>query len=149
MISFSLLLSFLFQIWLYKRLRLLHPPTVPPSQYLPKHYHDHKPRLTEMNLDEFTEFMKHIEVSDIQWVVDWWRISSMVNHSFKDNYVPLVELCHCYFYSTCRIVRQFGDRQGASSDDGSFHTLAFTKRILGRIRETWSRTMVTKGIRFP
>ena len=28
--------------------------------------------------------------------------------------------------------------KGAPYDDGSFHTLAFTERILGRIRETWS-----------
>ena len=102
-----------------------------------------------MDLDEFTEFMKHIKVLDIQWVVDWWRISSMVNHSFKDNCVPLVGLYYCSYYSTCCIARQFGDCQGAPSDDGSFHTLAFTKRILGRICETWLRRRVTKGIHFP
>ena len=89
-----------------------------------------------MDLDEFTKFMKHIEISNIQWVVDWWHISSIVNHSFKDNCVPLVGLCHCFFYSTCRITRQFGDHEGAPSDDGSFHTMVFTERILGRICET-------------
>jgi len=79
-----------------------------------------------MNLDEFTEFMKHIEVSDIQWVVDWLRISGMVNYDFKGNCVPLVRLRCCSYYSIRHIARQFGDRQGAPSDDGSFHTLAFT-----------------------
>ena len=28
---------------------------------------------------------------------------------------------------------EFGDRHGVPSDDGSFHTLAFIERILGRI----------------
>ena len=87
MLSFSLFLSFLFQMWLYESLRLLPPPSVPPSQYLLKHYLDHRPKRTEMDLDEFTKFMKCIEISDIQWVVDWWHISGMVNRSFKDNYV--------------------------------------------------------------
>ena len=73
----------------------------------------------------------------------------MVNGNFKGNCVPLVGLCYCSYYSTCRIARQFGDHQGALSDGGSFHTLAFTKRILGRIRETWSLRMVTKDIHFP
>ena len=92
MLPFSLLFSFLFQIWLYERLWLLHRPTVPPSQYLPKHYRDRRPKRAKMSLDEFTEFMKHVEVSNIQWVVDWWRILGMVSHSFKDNCVPLVGL---------------------------------------------------------
>ena len=85
----------------------------------------------------------------IQWVVEWWRITDMVNRGFKDNCVPLFELCHCSYYSTCHIARQFGDHQGAPSDNGSFHTLAFTDRILGRIRESWLWRRVTKGICFP
>ena len=93
--------------------------------------------------------MKWIDVSNIQWVVEWRHISSMVNRSFKDNYIPLVGLRRCSYYSTCRIARQFGDRQGPPSDNVSFHTLAFTKRILGRIHENWLWRMVTKGIRFP
>ena len=59
----------------------------------------------------------------------------MVNHDFKDNHV--------------RIARQFGDCQGTPSDDGSFHTLAFIKRILGRICETWLWRMITRDMRFP
>ena len=66
------------------------------------------------------------------------RILGMANRVFKDNYVSLVGLLRCSYYSTCRIARQFGDSQEAPSDDGSFHTLAFTKSILGKIHETWS-----------
>ena len=124
---------------------MLHPPTVPLSQYLPKHYHDHRPKCVSMSFYEFTEFMKRNDVTDIQWVVEWWRISSMVNYSFKDNCVPLVRLRCCSHYSTCRIARQFGDHQGASSNDGSFHKLAFSYRILGRICESWPRQRVTKA----
>ena len=86
---------------------------------------------------EFTEFLKHLSPLGVQWVVEWWCIMDMVNRGLKDNYVPLVRLLHYSYYSTCHIVRQFGDRQGALSDDGSFHTSAFTKRVLGRIGETW------------
>ena len=93
--------------------------------------------------------MKRIDVTDIQWVVEWWRISSMVHCSFMDNCVPLVGLRCCSYYSTCCIVRQFGDRQRAPRDDGSFHTLAFIDRILGKIHESWPQRMVTKGIHFP
>ena len=133
------LLSF-FQIWLYERFWLLHPPTIPPSLYLPKHYRDPRPKCAETSFDEFT---------DIQWVVELWLISSMDNHNFKDNYVPSVRLRCCSYYSTCHIARQFGDRQGAPSDDGSFHTLAFTNRIFSRIHDSWLQWRVTKGIYFP
>ena len=128
---------------------MLHPPTVPLSQYLPKHYHDHRPKCVSMSFYEFTEFMKRNDVTDIQWVVEWWRISSMVNYSFKDNCVPLVGLRCCSHYSTCRIARQFGDHQGVPNDDGIFHISVFTKRVLGRIHETWLKRMVAKGIHFP
>ena len=102
-----------------------------------------------MSFDEFSEFMKCIDVTNIQWVVEWWRILGMANRVFKDNYVSLVGLLRCSYYSTCRIARQFGDRQGAPSDDGSFHTLVFTDRILDRIHESWPGWRVTKGICFP
>ena len=139
----------LFQIWLHERLRLLHPPVVPPSQYLPKHYCDCRPMRAKMSFEEFIEFMEHIDATDIQWVVEWWHISSMAHHSLKDNCVPLVRLCYCSYYSTCRIARQFGNLQGAPSDDGSFHTLEFTNRTLSRIHESWSRWRVTRGICLP
>ena len=45
-----------------------------------------------MSFDEFSEFMKCIDVTNIQWVVEWWHISSMVNCNFKDSCVPLVGL---------------------------------------------------------
>ena len=96
-------------MWLYERIQLLQPPTIPPSQYLPKHYYDRRPKHVEMSFDEFTEFMKHIDVIDIQWVVEWWHILGMASCVFKDSYVSLVGLRRCS-YSTCRIARQFGDR---------------------------------------
>ena len=132
------------QIWLYDKLRLLHPPTVPSNQYQPKRYRDHKFKSKEMDPDEFTEFLKRLFPSWIQWVVEWWRITV-----FKGKCVPLVGLPRYSYYSICRIARQFGDCQGAPSDDGLLHTLAFTNRILGRIRETWLKRMVAKDIYFP
>ena len=75
-----------------------------------------------------------------------WRISSMVHHNLKDNCAPLVGLRCCSYYSTSRIARHFGNRQVAPSDNGSFHTLTFIDRTLGRIRESWSRWRVTNGI---
>ena len=86
-----------------------------------------------MSFEEFTELMEHIDATDIQWVVEWWHISIMVQRSFKDNHVPLVGLHYCSYYSTCHIARQFGDRQRAPSDDGSFHTLEFIDRTLSII----------------
>ena len=44
---------------------MLHISIIPPSQYLPKHYCDRRPKRTEMNFDDFTEFMKRIDVSNI------------------------------------------------------------------------------------
>ena len=102
-------LSLLFQIWLYERLHLLQPPAVPPSQYLPKHYCDRRPKRVKMSFEEFTEFMERINATEIQQVVEWWRISSMAHHSLKDNCVPLVRLHYCSYYSTCCITRQFVD----------------------------------------
>ena len=110
---------------------------------------DHKLKSKEMDPNEFTEFLKRLSPLGIQWVVEWWCIIDMVNHVFKDNCVPLVGLCHCFYYSICCIARQFGDRQGVPNDEGIFHTLAFTNRILGRIRETWLKRMVAKDINFP
>ena len=149
MLSFSFLLCLPFQIWLYERLWLLHPPTIPLSQYLPKYYCDHRPKHAEVSLDEFTEFMGHLNTLDVQWVMEWWCITVTVNRVFKDNCGPLVGLRHCSYYSPHCIVRQFGDHQGLSNDDGIFHISIFIKRILDRICETWLKRMVAKDIRFP
>ena len=73
----------------------------------------------------------------------------MVHYNLKDKCVPLVRLHCCSYYSTCRIARQFGDRQGTPSDDGSFHTLAFANRILAKICDSWLQRRVMKGIRPP
>ena len=88
---------------------MLQPPFVPPIQYLPKHYHDHKLKDRKMDLNEFTEFLRHLSPSGIQWVVKWWHIIGVVNHVFKDNCVPLIGLCHCSYYSIGHIARQFDD----------------------------------------
>jgi len=93
--------------------------------------------------------MKRIDVTDIQWIVEWWHISSMVNRVFKNNCVPLVGLHRYSYYSPNHITRQFGDCQGIASDDGVFNISVFTKRVLDRIRETWLKRMVAKDIRFP
>ena len=81
---------FLLQIWLYERLQLLHPLTISPSQYQPKHPHDRKLKNKEMDPAEFTKFLKHLSPLSVQWVVEWWCIMNMVNHGLKDNCVPLV-----------------------------------------------------------
>ena len=63
MLSFSLL-----QVWLYEKLKLIHPPLSPFNWYQQKHYQDHK--LTEKEMDALTELMKHLTPIDIQWVVE-------------------------------------------------------------------------------
>ena len=72
----------------------------------------------------------------------------MVNRVFKNNCVSLIGLRRCSYYSAGRIARQFGDNQGIPNDDGIFHILVFTERVLGRIC-TWLKRMVTKDICFP
>ena len=72
----------------------------------------------------------------------------MVHSCCKDHCVTLVGLCCCFYY-TCRISRQFGERQGALDDEDAFHTALFTNRILGRISEAWPRRRVTKDIVSP
>jgi len=102
-----------------------------------------------MNFEAYMELMGHIKETDIQWVVEWWHITSMVPSYCKDYYVPLVGLRFYLYYSTCRFLRQFGERQTAPNDEGAFHTKVFTDRILGRLREAWLRYRVTRGIAPP
>ena len=52
----------------------------------------------------------------------------------------------CSYYSTYCISRQFGESQGAPNDEGAFHTVVFSNRILGRISEAWPHHKVTKDI---
>ena len=73
----------------------------------------------------------------------------MVHKFCNDCCVPLVGLRCCSYNPTCRILRQFGERQGALNDEGAFHTMVFTNRILGRISEAWPCHRVTKGISSP
>ena len=70
----------------------------------------------------------------------------MVHNCCKDHYVTLVGLCCCSYYSNCRISRKFGERQGTPGDEGVFHTVVFTNKILGWISEVWPRHRVTKDI---
>ena len=84
---------------------LLQTPVVPPSQYLPKHYRDYRPKHAKMSFEEFTELMELIDAPNIQWVVEWWHILSMAHRSLKENCVPLVRLRYCSYYSTCCITR--------------------------------------------
>ena len=81
-------------------------------------------------------------------MVEWWRIKAMSSYGLKENDVPLVGHRHYSYYPTCHITWQFGDRQGVPYGNGSFHTLAFTERILGRIHETWPRRVMNRDIRF-
>ena len=79
------------------------------------------------------ELMGRLKGTDIQWVMEWWHISSMVHSWYKDHCMTLVRV-HCYFYySTCSISRKFGECQGAPGDEGAFHTAVFTNRILGKL----------------
>ena len=128
---------------------LLQPPTVPPNTYLSRHLRDHRLHQNNMSFKAYMELIGHIKETDIQWVVEWWHISSMVRSCYKDCYVPLVGLCCCSYYSTCCISRQFGEHQRALDDEDAFHTEVFTNRILGRISEAWPHCRVTKGITPP
>ena len=144
MLSFSLP-----QIWLYEKLRLLYPPIITPSRYQLKHYRDRNLKDKEMDLAKLIELLNCLTSSDVQWVVEWWHIEAMSSCGFKENFVPLVRLRYYSYHPTCRIIRQFGDRKGVPYGNGSFHTLAFTIRILGRIHETWSWRAMNRDIHFP
>ena len=85
-----------------------------------------------MDSTKLTKLLKQLTSTNIQWVVEWWLIKVMTSYGFKENCVPLVGLYHCS-YPTCHIARQFGDRQGVPCGNSSYHTLAFTKRVLGII----------------
>ena len=88
-----------------------------------------------MGFEAYMELMGHLMKTNIQWVVEWWHISSMVHSYYKDHCVTLVGLRCCSHYSTCCISRQFGKHQGAPDDEGAYHIAVFTNRILGRISE--------------
>ena len=128
---------------------MLQPPTVSFSTYLPKHLRDHQLHQNDMSFEAYIDLMGHLKETNIQWVVEWWHILSMVHNCCEDYCVTLVRLCCCSYYSTCRISRQFGECQKAPNDEDAFHIEVFTNRILGRISEAWPRRRVTKGIVLP
>ena len=146
--SLSSLLFFLFQIWLQERLWLLHPPTMPLNTHHPRHLRDHRHR-DVLGFEAYMELMGRHKEIDVQWVVEWWHILSMVHSCFKDHCVTLARLRCCSYYSTCCISRQFKECQRAPDDEGAFHPTVFTNRILGRISEAWPRRRVTKDIAPP
>ena len=84
-----------------------------------------------------TKLLKRLTSTNIQWVVEWWCIEAMTSCRFKENFIPLIRFCRCSYYPTCRIVRQFGNHQGVPCGIGSYHTLAFTEKVLARVKETW------------
>ena len=45
-----------------------------------------------MSFEAYMELMGHLKETDIQWVVEWWHILSMVHSCCKDHYVTLVGL---------------------------------------------------------
>ena len=128
---------------------MLQPPTVPPNTYLPRHFRVCRLYQNDMSFEAYMELMGRIKETDIQWVVEWWHISSMVHRCYKDYCVPLVGLRCCSYYSTCCISRQFGKCQGAFSVEGAFHIEVFTNRILVRLHEAWPCHKVTSGIAPP
>ena len=62
-----------------------------------------------MDSINFIEILKHLTTFDVQWVMEWWHIISMVNRVFEDNCAPLFGLRHCSYYSLDHITRQFGN----------------------------------------
>ena len=94
----------------YEKLKLIHPPLIPFHQYQLKHYRDRKLKEKEMDPTKLTEPLKHLTSIDIQWVVEWWRIEAMTSCGFKENCLSLVGLRRCFYFPTCRIAQQFGDR---------------------------------------
>ena len=96
---------------------MLHPLIVPLNTYLPRHLRDRRLR-DVLGFEAYVELMGRLKETDIQWVVEWWHILSMVHSCFKDHCVTLVGL-HCYsYYSTCHISKQFGECHGAFDDEG-------------------------------
>ena len=115
------------------------------SIYLLKHLWDHWLQ-DFLGFEVYIELIGRLKVIYIQWVVEWWNISSMVHSCYKGHCVTLVGLLCCSYYSTCRISRQFGERQGAPGDEGAFHIAVFTNRVLGKITEGWPHRRVMKDI---
>ena len=144
------LLFFLFFKYGYKRgFSCFNLLPYPPSTYLLRHFRDCWLHQNDMSFKVYIELMGYIKETDIQWVVEWWHIARLVHSCCKDYCMPLVGLCCCLYYSTCRISRQFGECQRAFNDEGAFHTEVFTDRILGRFCEAWPRRRVTRGIAPP
>ena len=79
------------KIWLQERLWLLHPPTVPLNTYLSRHLKDYQLR-DVLGFEAYMELIGCLKETNIQWVVEWWHISSMVHSCCKDHCMTLVGL---------------------------------------------------------
>jgi len=54
------------QIWLYKKLKLIHPPLVPFNWYKPERYSDRKLKDKDIDPVKLIELLKHLTFADIQ-----------------------------------------------------------------------------------
>ena len=53
----------------------------PPITYLPKHFRDRRFHQMDMSFEAYIKLMGHIKETNIQWVMEWWHISSMVHQT--------------------------------------------------------------------
>ena len=53
----------------------------PPITYLPKHFGDRRFHQMDMSFEAYIKLMGHIKETNIQWVMEWWHISSMVHQT--------------------------------------------------------------------
>ncbi|KAK9998019.1 hypothetical protein SO802_017622 [Lithocarpus litseifolius] len=87
-----------------------------------------------------------------RWCVFGKLNFSLVFANFSNLAIPVDERPRSYFLRAlylCALARKFGERQGALSGEGAFHTEVFTNRILGRLCEAWPCRRVTRGIAPP
>ena len=76
------LFFFFLQIWLQERLLVASTSyRTPPITYLPKHFGDRRFHQMDMSFEAYIKLMGHIKETNIQWVMEWWHISSMVHQT--------------------------------------------------------------------
>ena len=74
---------------------------MPLNTYLPRHLRDCQLQ-NVMGFEMYMEFMGRLKETDIQWVMEWWHISSMVHSCCKDHCVTLIGLRCCSYYEIGR-----------------------------------------------
>ena len=65
--------------------------------YLPRHLRDHRLHQSDMSFEVYMGLIVFLKETDIQWVVEWWHISSMVPSCYKDHCMTLVGLRCCSY----------------------------------------------------